>query len=229
MNQDKFGKLIKEIRKKHNLTQKDLADKYNVTYQAVSKWENGKNMPDTFLIKQISKDFNISMEDLFDGKLNNKKKNVVLGIIILMITFIIILLILLFQNNDNFIFKTLSSDCDNFNLSGNISYNDKKTSIYITNIKYCGKSKLEDYISIECNLYESNKNVEKKISSYKYEEQEKITLDKFLQDLTFTVDDYKQSCKEYKENSLYLLISAKNDKKEFTTFKIPLTLNENCN
>lgn len=41
MNQEKFGKLIKDIRKKNNLTQKQLAAKYNVTYQAVSKWENG--------------------------------------------------------------------------------------------------------------------------------------------------------------------------------------------
>lgn len=68
MDQEKFGKLIKEIRKKNNLTQKQFADKYNVTYQAVSKWENGLNMPDTSLIRQISKDFNISLDELFDGK-----------------------------------------------------------------------------------------------------------------------------------------------------------------
>ena len=59
MDQEKFGKFIKEIRKNNNLTQKQLADKYGVTYQAVSKWENGKNMPDIMLIKQMSKDFNI--------------------------------------------------------------------------------------------------------------------------------------------------------------------------
>lgn len=41
MDQEKFGKFIKEIRAKNNLTQKQLADKYHVTYQAVSKWENG--------------------------------------------------------------------------------------------------------------------------------------------------------------------------------------------
>lgn len=41
MDQKKFGKLIKEIRKTNNLTQKQFVDKYNVTYQAVSKWENG--------------------------------------------------------------------------------------------------------------------------------------------------------------------------------------------
>lgn len=39
MNQEEFGKFIKQIRKNNNLTQKQLADKYNVTYQAVSKWE----------------------------------------------------------------------------------------------------------------------------------------------------------------------------------------------
>ena len=60
MNQEKFGNFIKEIRKKNNLTQKQLAEKYNVTYQAVSKWENGKNMPDTSLIKQISEETSLS-------------------------------------------------------------------------------------------------------------------------------------------------------------------------
>ena len=59
MDQEKFGKFIKQIRKDHNLTQKQLAEKYNVTYQAVSKWETGKNMPDISLIKQIAKDFNV--------------------------------------------------------------------------------------------------------------------------------------------------------------------------
>ena len=67
MQEEKFGKIIKEIRKKNNLTQKDLADKYHVTYQAVSKWENGKNMPDVTILKEISKDFNVSLDDLIDG------------------------------------------------------------------------------------------------------------------------------------------------------------------
>lgn len=37
MDQEKIGNFIKEIRTKNNLTQKQFADKYNVTYQAVSK------------------------------------------------------------------------------------------------------------------------------------------------------------------------------------------------
>ena len=63
MDQKKFGEFIKDLRKKHNLTQKDLADKYNVTYQAVSKWENGINLPDISLIKQICEDYNINLND----------------------------------------------------------------------------------------------------------------------------------------------------------------------
>lgn len=77
MDQEKFGKFIKDIRKRNNLTQKQLADKYNVTYQAVSKWENGLNMPDTSLMKQISKDFGISIDELLEGEYKEtKEKNI---------------------------------------------------------------------------------------------------------------------------------------------------------
>ena len=53
MDQKRIGNLIKELRKKNNLTQEKFAEKYGVTYQAVSKWENGKNIPDISLLKQI--------------------------------------------------------------------------------------------------------------------------------------------------------------------------------
>ena len=76
MNQEKIGQFIKDIRLKQNLSQKNFAEKYNVTYQAVSKWENGKNLPDYSLIKQISKDFNVSIDEFYNGKYNNKHKAV---------------------------------------------------------------------------------------------------------------------------------------------------------
>ena len=46
MNQIKIGKFIAECRKKQNLTQKELAEKLNITDRAVSKWERGINLPD---------------------------------------------------------------------------------------------------------------------------------------------------------------------------------------
>lgn len=233
MDQEKFGKFIKEIRKKNNLTQKQLADKYNVTYQAVSKWENGKNMPDTSLIKQMSKDFGISLEEMFDGEFKNKKSNnkknlVLIFLIIIVLLSIIILIVVLHSNDSDFDFKTLSSNCDKFNISGNIAYNNKKSSIYITNIKYCGGNDTEKYEEIECVLYESNNDIEKKISSCNYAGEENVTLEDFLQTVTLSVDDYKKTCKEYSENSLYLLINAKDTNNKITSYKIPLSLKQTC-
>ena len=231
MDQEKFGKFIKQIRKKNNLTQKQFADKYNVTYQAVSKWENGKNMPDTSLIKQMSKDFDISLEEMFEAKLKikkNDKTNLLIIVVLFILSLILITLVLIQHKNTHFKFKTLSSNCDKFNISGNIAYNDKKTSIYITNIKYCGEEDKEEYEKVECVLYEVNKDVEKKISAYSYDKDKKITLEEFLQKVTLTVDDYKKTCKEYSENSLYLSINAKDSTDKITSYKIPLSLENTC-
>lgn len=231
MDQEKFGKFIKNIRKKHNLTQKQFADKYNVTYQAVSKWENGLNMPDTSLIKQISKDFNISIDELLEGeyKLNKKKKNnlliILFVIIVLILSIALILIFKPFSKDNDFQFKTLSSECKNFNISGNISYNENKSAIYITNIKYCGGEDNEEYKTIECVLYESANNTEIIVSSFK-STQEKIKLEDFLQDVTLSVDNYEKTCKEYQENSLYLSINATDYNDKITSYKIPLKLDK---
>lgn len=46
MNQEKTGKFIAECRKAQNYTQAALAEKLGITDRAISKWENGKSMPD---------------------------------------------------------------------------------------------------------------------------------------------------------------------------------------
>src|SRR5574344_1161916 len=217
MDQEKFGKFIKDIRKRNNLTQKQLADKYNVTYQAVSKWENGLNMPDTSLMKQISKDFGISIDELLEGEYKETKKKKTYLIIILKP----------FQKDNDFNFKTLSTECKNFNISGNISYNENKSAIYITNIKYCGGDDTEEYKSIEYILYESNNNIETKVSSFK-SNREKIKLEEFLQDVTLSIANHEKTCKEYGKDSLYLSIYATNFNDKITTYKIPIKLND-CN
>ncbi len=59
-----LGKNIIKIRKENNLTQDDLADKYYVTRQTISNWENGKTYPDLETLLKISDDFNISLDIL---------------------------------------------------------------------------------------------------------------------------------------------------------------------
>lgn len=233
MNQEKIGKLIKELRKKNNLTQKEFANKYGVTYQAVSKWENGKNMPDVSLIKEMSKDFNINLEDILEGELKSKpKQKNILKITIVLITIIIILLgiiLILFKNRDeNFEFKTLSTECNYFNISGSIAYNKNKSSIYISNIHYCGGEDNTLYEDIECVLYESNKNIETRIDEVKYNKKEPIKLEDFLKDVKFNIDNYRRTCEQYKNNSLFLEINATDKYNKVTTYKVPLTIEETC-
>ena len=234
MDQERIGKFIKEIRKKNNLTQKELADRYNVTYQAVSKWENGKNLPDKSLIKQMSKDFNISIDDLFEGeysKKNLKKKNIyIISLTIIFITIIIGIVLLIINKNDNdsFEFKTLSANCSNFNISGSIAYNDSKSSIYISNVSYCGGDDTEEYSNIKCTLYENNNDSNKIIDTCNYDKNTKITLEDFLKDVSFTVDNYQKVCKTYSKDSLYLEIEATNENAKTTSYKIPLTLEDKC-
>lgn len=229
MNQDKIGKFIKDLRKKNNLTQKELADKYGVTYQAVSKWENGKNIPDISLIRQMSKDFNISVEDILDGNINNKKNNSYKKYIYALLIIIVIILLILFLININkstYNFKTISTTCEDFKVTGSIAYDKDRASIYISNIDYCGDKNDIKYKLIECNLYEKNNNTNTLISSYKSEEN--ITLENYLKEIKLNIDNYLNVCKNYSDDSLYLEINAKDDKDIITTFKIPLKLNDNC-
>ena len=157
MEQEKIGKFIKKLRKENNLTQKDLADKYGVTYQAVSKWETGKNIPDISLLKEISRDFNVNIEDLLEGKETKKRKtNINKKILIPIIIVILIsipLIIYHYHSSHNFFFKTITSNCSSFKITGSIAYNDKKSSIYISNINYCAGEDNTEYKKIECILY----------------------------------------------------------------------------
>ena len=227
MDQEKIGKFIKDIRKKNNLTQKDLADKYGVTYQAVSKWERGINIPDVSLLREMSKDFNVNIEDILEGEYKEKKKKINYIYILFLIIFIfILLLILLLNRNNNIELKTISSSCDSFDIIGSIAYNDSKSQIYISNINYCGEEDNTLYRSLECTLYEVNGDNEKKIGSYKYEDGS-ITLKDFLDKVVINTDNYNRTCKNYNENSLYILVSGTKDNGESYLHKIPLNL-DNC-
>ena len=56
--------VILEIRKKHNLSQDEMAEQLFVTRQAVSRWENGETVPNTESLKLISKTYNVSVNTL---------------------------------------------------------------------------------------------------------------------------------------------------------------------
>ena len=76
MNQEKIGKFIYDLRKKYNLTQAELASRLHVTAQAVSKWENGRGVPDIELLKRLSEEFDVSITELIEGEEKNNGKKI---------------------------------------------------------------------------------------------------------------------------------------------------------
>ena len=64
----KTGNLIKELRTEKGLTQKELAEKLNVSTAAVSKWENGKGFPDISILEKLSSELGISITELVKGE-----------------------------------------------------------------------------------------------------------------------------------------------------------------
>lgn len=227
MNQEKIGKLIKDIRKKNNLTQKELAEKLGVTYQAVSKWENGRNIPDISLLKQMSEEFGIELSGFLEGNIEKKKHNknilwFVLGIIILLAT-----LIFIYFHDKNFEFKTLSSTCSTFTIKGTIAYNKNKSSIHISNIEYCGGENNEIYETIECALYEKNGDTKTLISKLT-SSNKKTKLEDYLKEVEIKISDYERTCAIYSDHSLFLEIKAYQNNNEATVYDVPLHLDDEC-
>ena len=100
-----IGNKISELRKKQGLSQEELADKVGVARQTISKWELGETSPDLKQSKELSKIFNVSLDELTDNdikdilveKTSNTEKlaGLILKLIKIMVIFIILLPIVL--------------------------------------------------------------------------------------------------------------------------------------
>ncbi len=68
MDQKRIGAFIAQCRKEKNLTQMQLAELLDITNQAVSKWENGRGLPDVSLLQPLCNILGISLNELFSGE-----------------------------------------------------------------------------------------------------------------------------------------------------------------
>ena len=226
---EQIGSIIKDIRKKNNLTQNEFASILGVTFQAVSKWENDKSIPDITILKDISNKFNVDLNYLISGKkvnINKKsffKKNM---IIITAIIFIIIsVCVFLFFLKHNYEFKTLNGETKDIKVTGSITYDESKSSIYL-NVDY-NADDTQKYSYIKCTLYEKHQDILNVISEKEYLEKTPVSLKEYLKMISFVIDNYSPSCKYYKDSNLYLEISAKIDEEKSVTYKVPIKFN-NC-
>ena len=75
MNPEKIGSLIFQLRKEKNLTQKQLGEKLELSDKTISKWERGLGCPDISLLRDISKIFNVNIEKILLGDLQENDIN----------------------------------------------------------------------------------------------------------------------------------------------------------
>lgn len=68
MDQIKIGKFILNCRKEKGLTQEQLAEKLSVTSKSISRWENGKTMPDYSLLKDLCNELDINVNELLSAE-----------------------------------------------------------------------------------------------------------------------------------------------------------------
>lgn len=144
-----IGKHLKTLREKNNLTQEQLADKLFVSRSNVSKWERNISLPDAETLLELSKIFNVSVDDILLGNNKNdssgvlniykqieKQKKIMLIICVSSIIIILLFLIYYFLSfyNSNKIFLV--------NGYGNESYFNNGIIIYTKEKEYLSLGKI---------------------------------------------------------------------------------------
>ena len=74
MNQEKIGSFLAECRKNKKLTQEQLAEKLGVTNKSISRWENGKTMPDYSILDDLCKILEIDVNEFLSGEKIKKEE-----------------------------------------------------------------------------------------------------------------------------------------------------------
>ncbi len=231
MDQEKIGKFILNLRKQQNLTQKEFADKLNVTAQAVSKWENGRGLPDIEILQKISSEFHINIDNILTATNPKKKKNIKMIVIMIVVIVLLALSIYLFLRPSSYNFTDIKSTNEQFNVKGVAVYSSDQNSIYISNIEYLEGEEEEKYVGMECILYESHNNLEEKVSqcgSIK-KEQDPKTLSELLKETEFKVQNFTCTNSSIKNSKLYIDINLRDTNDNIITYKVPLQLTGTCN
>ena len=71
----KIGKYIAQLRKEHNWTQEELADRLSVSDKTISKWENGNGLPDITIIPMLAKTLGVTADEILSGESKKSATN----------------------------------------------------------------------------------------------------------------------------------------------------------
>ena len=180
MNEKNIGMMINRLREEKGWTQKDLADKLNISDKAISKWETGTNLPTIDMIYKISTLFNVSFQKLLkirledehvDEKIINeimdefnetnkrKAKIIKIAFIILLVIAVLLVVVMIFTRSYNR-FKVYRAYAETDNLAVNGVYVETriKDKFLLNNIKIKERQiKSTDIISVDIFIKDDNK------------------------------------------------------------------------
>lgn len=133
MNDIKFGKCLKKIRKKYNFSKEYVADTLKVSDKFVSEWESGRVMPNDEYIEKLSLLYGVNLY-------KKENKNVILEVIIMIIIFIFSILYIRFYYLNKYEMKEYKIYSYNGKVepSGKYIYAYDNSYLFIDNIKYNG-------------------------------------------------------------------------------------------
>lgn len=154
MKENVFGNNLKRLRKKKNLTQKDLGDLIHYSDKNISKWEQGKSLPeDDETIETLAKILEVDKKQLFEEHSNNFFKSKIFKIIFMNICAILIFLFIFFYFTRT---KAYTIQTDNKNVfieNGNFIISNSYINFSINNVD---TDSLEEIESIELYKYKNN-------------------------------------------------------------------------
>jgi hypothetical protein len=176
-------------------------------------------------MKDICDKYNYKLDELLGTsyKSDLPKKNHRYIWFILVGILMIVCIIFAIKNSSTFHFGTINTSCSEFKIKGSIAYNSSKTSIYISDLEYCGDTKDESvYKRIESTLLISKNNVDKNIYT---DSKENISLDDYLEKFSMQVNS--NICLNF-DGDLSLSIYAYDSNDKATIYKIPLSMSDSC-
>lgn len=222
MQLEVIGKFIAKLRREKKLTQKQLGEMLNIDSKTISKWERGKYAPDMMFFRELGKLFEVSIEELLDGKRkegkgmnndvmtyssNSETKNIKKCFIIFLILNILIILslliIIILQNNKQWnIINVNNSNSEKYTIDGMILYN-KHESIYILREFIYSDDKIGTSEEIEIQNIKVSLLLDEKIINSNYMEYDQgISLFYAIQQLHIYVNEKKYIYNNKKELKL---------------------------
>lgn len=71
-----FKEELYELRRLKGISQEEIGEKINVSRQTISKWENGQTTPELEKLIELSKIFDIPIDELIGNDINNEKQDI---------------------------------------------------------------------------------------------------------------------------------------------------------